>query len=65
MTEDRSDIKSFSIKLLKSPKAISSVSTIFSPINVPTIVASSQGTPIDQAIGLNKIPRISCNEVFA
>ena len=65
MIEDRSDSALFSIKLLRSPKAISSVSTIFSPINVPTIFASSHGTPIDQAIGLNKKPNISCNEVSA
>ena len=65
MIEERSESKFCSIKLLRSPNAINSVSTIFSPINVPTIFASSQGIPIVQAIGLNINPRISCNDVFA
>ena len=42
---------------------MSSVSTIFSPIKVPTISASFHGIPIVHAKGLNSSPSISCIEV--
>ena len=42
---------------------MSSVSTIFSPIKVPTIFASAHGMPMVHASGLKSKPSISCIEV--
>ena len=61
----RSEIVPVPIRDFKSPKAISSVKTIFFPINIPIDPASFQGTPIDQASGLNMVPRMDSSEVPA
>ena len=60
MIADRSETEFVAIKSARSPKAISSVRTSFSPIRDPIIFASFQGTPMTHAKGLNIQPRICC-----